>query len=232
MLSVTNISGTASRYPTISTGRRTPTPSFTPAYVDPEVAEARQFEDRLRYAERNGKFLAMTVKPNLHDRAQHELTTRFKVRPLDLEAVFVEALHRAADEAGADWRGVVAADAAPSNSSDWRNLNQLIAKKVIPEVEQALTDGDRTILAYHANWLARYGQVVMLSRVYEAVQAGKVHGYWLLLPASSQTEMPLMDGQAVPVITNNQWAAIPDGWCQNLHRSNGKESAPEMDKGR
>ena len=62
----------------------------------------------------------------------------------------------------------------------------------------------------------------MLAHVYETVQAGEVHGVWLLLPASSQTEMPLMDGQAVPVITNNQWAAIPDGWCQNVHRSNGK----------
>jgi len=222
VLSVTNISSTVPRYPTISTGRRTPTPSFRPAYVDPEVAEARQFEDRLRYAEKNGSFLAMTVKPNLHDRAQHELTTRFAVKPVDLEAVFIEALHQAADEVGADWRVVIAADAAPPNSSDWHNLNQLIAGKVIPQVEQALTDGDKTILAYHANWLARYGQVPMLSRVYEAVQADKVHGVWLLLPASSQTEMPLMNGQAVPVITNNQWAAIPDGWCQNRHRSDGQ----------
>jgi len=231
VLSVSDISSTSPRYPTISTGQRTPTPSFKPAYVTPEVAEARDFEDRLRYAEKNGLFLAMTVKPNLHDRAHRELTTRFDVSPLDLEAVFVEALHRAADEVGADWRVVVAADAAPHNSSDWRNLNQLIATKVIPIVEQSLTNGDKTILAYHANWLARYGQVVMLSRVYEAVQAGKVHGVWLLLPASSQTEMPLMDGQAVPVITNNQWAAIPESWCENLHRSNGKEPAPATDKG-
>lgn len=227
VLSVTNVTSTAPRYSTISTGRHTPTPPSKPAYVSPEEAEARQFEDRLRYAEKNGTFLAMTVKPNLHDRAKEELTGRFEVHPLDLEALFVGALHRAADEVGADWRVVVAADASPTNSGDWRNLNQLIASKVIPQVEQALTEGEKTILAYHPNWLARYGQVPMLSHVYEAVQAGKVHGVWLLLPASSQTEMPLMDGQAVPVITNNQWAAIPDGWCQNLHRSNGKEETDD-----
>ena len=174
------------------------------------MAEARQFEDRLRYAEKNGLFLAMTVKPNLHDRARHELATRFKVYPLDLEAVFVKALHQAADEVGADWRVVVAADAAPQNSSDWRNLNQLIATKVIPVVEQVLTDGDKTILAYHANWLARYGQVVMLSRVYEAVQAGKVHGFGVPPPVPRPR---CTDGSdAVPVITSNQWAAIPGSW--------------------
>ena len=231
VLSVTNISGTVSRYPTISTGRRTPTPSFKPAYLAPEIAEARQFEERLRYAEKNGSFLAMTVKPNQHDRAQHELSTRFEVQPLDLEAVFVKALHQAADEVGADWRVVVSADVAPPNTSDWRNLNQLIAGKVIPQVEQVLTEGDKTILAYHPNWMARYGQIPMLSRVYEAVQAGKVHGVWILMPASAQNEMPLMDGKAVPVFTPNQWAVIPDSWCQNLHRSNGKEANPEADTG-
>ncbi|MFQ5474118.1 MAG: hypothetical protein ACE5FA_14710, partial [Dehalococcoidia bacterium] len=55
--------------------------------------------------------------------------------------------------------------------------------------------------------------------VQEAVQAGRVHGTWLLIPGSPQTEMPLLDGKAVPVITNNQWAAVPESWCQNLHRT-------------
>ena len=58
----------------------------------------------------------------------------------------------------------------------------------------------------------------MLSRVAQAVQEGRLHGAWLLIPASPQTEMPLLDGAAVPVITNNQWAHIPESWCQNLHR--------------
>ena len=30
---------------------------------------------------------------------------------------------------------------------------------------------------------------------------------------------PLLDGAAVPVITNNQWAHIPESWCQNMHRA-------------
>jgi hypothetical protein len=47
----------------------------------------------------------------------------------------------------------------------------------------------------------------------------RLHGAWLLIPASPQTEMPLLDGAAVPVITSNQWAYIPESWCQNLHRA-------------
>lgn len=231
VLSVTDVTGTGPRYTTISTSPRVPTPSFKPDYVDPEIAEARQFEDRLRYAEKNGTFLVMTVKSNLYERAKEELTERFEVQALDLETLFIDSLHKAADEAGADWHVVVAADAAPPNSGDWRNLNQLIASMVIPKVEQVLTEGEKTILTYHPNWLARYNQLPMLSHVYEAVQAGKIHGVWILLPASSQTTMPLMDGVAVPVITSNQWASIPDSWCQNLHRSNGRDESPKAEPG-
>lgn len=220
VLSITDASGTPSRFATI-TGT-TPAPKFHPPEITPEVAEARQFEERLRYAEKDGAFMALTIKPNMYERARQELLERFDVRPLDLERVFLDALRKAVEEAGADWDVVVSADAAEPNSVDWRNLNQLIAGKVIPKVEKAIIQGDKTVVIYHLNWLGRYDQVVMLSRVQEAVQAGRVHGTWLLIPASPQTEMPLLDGKAVPVITNNQWAAVPESWCQNLHRSNGK----------
>ena len=49
---MTDPSATPPRYPTIA---RTSAPaSFRPTYVAPEVAEARAFEERLRWAERDG----------------------------------------------------------------------------------------------------------------------------------------------------------------------------------
>jgi len=180
--------------------------------VPPDIAEARAFEERLRYAENHGSFLALTVKPNLYDAARKEITGRFATRALDLERVFVTALRHAADAVGADWNIVVNADATDHRSEDWRNLNHLIASKVIPQVEQSLLQDNvtsQTVLAFNLNWLERYGQVVMLTRISQAVQDGRLHGAWLLIPASPQTEMPLLDGAAVPVITNNQWAHIP-----------------------
>jgi serine/threonine protein kinase len=223
VLSVSETSGTPPRYPTVVsppgaavTGR---------PVVSPEEAEARVFEERLRYAERNGAFLALTVKANVYRHAFSELTARFETRPLDLERVFLDALRKASDEVGANWDVVVKADAAPPDSTDWRNLNQLIASRVIPKIEEACIQGDRTVLAYNLNWLARYGQVeVVLTRVQQAVHDARLHGAWLLIPASPQTEMPLLDGVAVPVITSNQWAHVPESWCQNLHRSGGTSS--------
>ena len=227
VLSVTDASSAPHRYSTIVRPAGTPGPTFQPTYVPPELAEARSFEERLRYAEKNGSFLALTVAPKYFDLAQSELISRFAVRPLDLEHVFLDALRHAADEVGADWAVVVNADAAEHNSADWRNLNHLIASKVIPQVEQAMVQNNvtgQTVLSYHLNWLERYGQVVMLSRVAQAVQDGRLHGAWLLIPASPQTQMPLLDGAAVPVITANQWAHIPESWCQNLHRTDTKKN--------
>ena len=226
-LSVTDASSAPQRFSTLVRSSGTPTPHFQPTFVPPELAEARAFEDRLRYAEKDGSFLALTVAPKYYDLAHGELTNRFATRLLDLERVFLDALRQAAEEVGADWTVVVNADAADHKSEDWRNLNHLIASKVIPQVEQALLQGNttgQTVVAYHLNWLARYDQVVMLSRVAQAVQDGRLHGAWLLIPASPQTEMPLLDGAAVPVITANQWAHIPESWCQNLHRTDTKKN--------
>ncbi|MDE8346400.1 MAG: BREX system serine/threonine kinase PglW [Acidocella sp.] len=225
VLSVTGASSTLPRYSTLD--RAAGTPNFLPTYVPPDVAEARAFEERLRYAENHGSFLALTVRPNLYDAARKEITGRFATRPLDLERVFVTALRQAADAVGADWAVVVNADATDHRSEHWRNLKYLIASQVIPQVEQAMIQNNaagQTVLSYNLNWLERYGQVVMLSRVAQAVQDGRVHGVWLLIPASPQTDMPLLDGAAVPVITANQWACIPESWCQNLHRTDARKN--------
>lgn len=226
MLSVTGASSTLPRHSTLDRAAGA-APNFLPSYVQPDIAEARAFEERLRYAENHGSFLALTVKPSLYDAAREEITRRFATRPLDLERVFVTALRHAADAVGADWAVVVNADAADQRSEHWRNLNHLIASRVIPQVEQAMIHNSasgQSVLSYNLNWLERYDQVVMLSRVAQAVQDGRVHGVWLLIPASPQTEMPLLDGAAVPVITANQWAYIPESWCQNLHRADTKRN--------
>jgi serine/threonine protein kinase len=219
VLSISNVTKTPSRLQTIIRTPGTTTLHFKPSFVDPDVAEARQFEERLRYAKQEGSFLVLTVKPCFYQSAREALASRFVTRPLDLETEFLSSLRHAVKKVGADWNVVINADAALPQSVEWLRLNQLISSEVIPLVEQAVIQGDRTVLVYHLNWLQRYNHVVMLTRVQQAVQDGRLHGAWLLIPANPQTEGPLIDGVAVPVITTNQWARIPDSWCRNIHRA-------------
>ena len=44
---------------------------------------------------------------------------------------------------------------------------------------------------------------------------------WTLLPADDQTDRPLIDGDAVPVLTPNEWARIPRSWLKNLDYAEG-----------
>lgn len=217
VLSVTNTSGTPDRFSTIT--RPTPTPHFQPNYHAPDMVEAKQFEQRLRHAEKDGAFLALTAELKLYHLASTELSTRFDVQVVDLEGLLVDGLRAAATEVGADWNTVIKADAADRLSTDWRNLNQLIAAKVMPRIEAAVLRCTKTALLLNLNWLVRYEQMPLLTRIQLAVQAGQIHGAWLLIPATQGTAMPMLDGKAVPVITTNQWGEIPESWCQNLHRS-------------
>ena len=90
--------------------KRLPTePGQPPAEITPEVAQARQFEERLQRAIRDGTFIAMTVEPRGYLRAREELCHRFAVEPIDVEATFIQALRDVADGAKVKWDRVLGA---------------------------------------------------------------------------------------------------------------------------
>jgi hypothetical protein len=185
--------------------------------ISPEVADARQFEERLTRAARDGAFLALLVNPKYYQRACDELLSRFPVTLVDLEEVFIAALREAAQKAGVNWDLVIKTDATP-DQGDWSKL-LLLVRRAMPQVEQALSSTETTALAIYPGLLARYGQMDLLQRLRDKVgRRNGVHGLWLLLPGDQQATI---NGQAVTIIGPGQKARIPDGWLQNVHRSNG-----------
>jgi len=63
--------------------------------------------------------------------------------------------------------------------------------------------------------LARYGQLRVLERLQQT--AGRPEGppAVLVLPAADgQHQLPMIDGQALPVISSNQWIRVPQAWIQ------------------
>ena len=39
------------------------------------------------------------------------------------------------------------------------------------------------------------------------------------MSAPGTTDVPMLDGEAVPVLTRNEWARIPNDWLRNAHRT-------------
>ena len=187
--------------------------------TDPEVAEAQAFEHRLAASEKDGGILALMAYPRDVSAAARELR-RFRLTVIDLDELFHRELHAAANSHGiSDWGVVLAADADDRTSVGWRNLMRLVGL-AMPAVEQTIAATGGTVLIEHPGLLARYDQLGLFDRLRARVMdGGPLRTCWTLLPADDQTDRPLVDGHAVPVLTPNEWARVPRSWLKNLHRA-------------
>ncbi len=205
--------------PSITTGStivtRLPVRREPAEEITPEVADARQFDERLQHGIKDGAFLALTVRPSRLERTREELLRRFDLDCRSFDEVLIRNLKKKASEIGASWDIVVQSDVADSNSKDWDNLNRLV-RKTIPDVERELLRADKTILLTNPGLLARYGQLELLERLRDKVgRPDGIPGLWVLIPADEQNVLPVIDGEAVAVITRGQWARVPDAWIGN-----------------
>lgn len=216
------VSGSGStryRYPTRETG------GIPPARITPEMAAARQFDERLRHSRENGGFIALTAPPRWYTDAIELLKVRFDLEIFHMEAVLLNALEETAKEKRVKWEKVVAADAAPRESRDWGRLLQLV-RMAMPRVEALLFSAEKALLICYAGILARYDRMEIIDELRERsgmpLSAGGIPGAWLLIPGDGQSHLPLMEGKAVPVIGSGQHARVPESWLQNRHRADGK----------
>jgi hypothetical protein len=183
--------------------------------ITPEIADARQFEERLERGIKEGSFLALMVHPKYYERAASELCNRFPVELVDFESLFIDALRDVTTKAGAKWEAIVNADAIPG-SEPWKKFMVLV-NRAMPIVEQRLNAATETMLLTFPGLLARYDQMPLLERLREKVgRRDGIPGVWLLIPGDQQD---LLDGKAIPIISAGQRVRIPESWLRNMHRA-------------
>ncbi len=205
-VSLTTGSESISRYRT--------SPALPVGEVTPEVADARQFEERLDRGIKEGSFLALMVHPKYYERAAQELTQRFPVKLIDFEGLLIDALRDVATQAKVNWELVLKTDARPGEG-DWDKLMLLIGR-AMPVVEHQLSASGQTMLLIYPGLLARYDQMTLLERLREKVgRRNGIPGVWLLLPGDQQA---MLDGKAIPLISPGQRTRIPLSWLRNEHR--------------
>jgi hypothetical protein len=192
--------------------------------VDGEIAEARQFEERLEYAMRAGGFLALTVSPRWARHAEMELLRRFDLERLSFEGLLLASMREQARALKVEWQTVLAADISAPGSRDWTNLMRLV-QKALPQVLDQIAKRDKKILLVHPGLLARYQIMQIVDDLRDrAGRPGSLPGLWLLVPMSANG-LPAVDGTPVPVISSAQWSRIPQAWINNAHRA-GTATAP------
>lgn len=181
-----------------------------PEEITPEIADSRQFEERLDRGIKEGSFLALIVNPKCYQRAVKELQNRFAVEVVDVEGLIVDTLRDVASKANAKWEALVNADAKPG-SEPWKKFMVLI-NRAIPIVEKQLSRSSKTLLLIYPGLLARYDQMPMLERLRERVgRKDGVAGIWMLIPGDTQA---MLDGKAIPIISPGQKTRIPEQWIR------------------
>ncbi len=189
-----------------------------PTEVTAEIAEARQFEERLAYAAKAGGFLTLTVQPRLARHAEAELLRRFELARVSFDALLLAAMQEQSKALKVDWQVVLRADATSPGSRDWTNLMRLV-QKAVPAVRAQLAAQRKKVLLVHPGLLARYQLMSLLEEMRDqAGRPGSLPGLWLLVPMQL-SGLPAIDGVPVPVISSAQWSPIPQAWIENAHRA-------------
>lgn len=190
--------------------------SGTSARPTDELAIAfRELDRRLRTLVESGGFLALSVDPRRLDTAARAVTQAVGGTHLSLDAMLVKRLRALVEEApGADWAKVLEADAR-KGERPWTRLLQVL-DKALPTVEEALTQTAGVAVLTDVGLLARYGKMDLLERLREQVtrQATDtpLKAVVIVTPSRGAGALPTVDGQPIPVITQNQWARLPSGW--------------------
>lgn len=208
-----------------STLRRSTT-SAEPVAVGPEAQTARQFEQTVSRAVSDGRVLIITCALPRLTFAGRELTRRFGLESVSLDALLTGAMREAARQAGADWRVVLSADRAARDSTEWRRLQALVARS-LPMVRQHFHEASKPLLLEHIGLLVRYGQLGLIQSLRDEAQQAVRPARLILVPGDDQRHAPRLDGVALPVITPADWASMPRAWLENLHRGSATQEPSE-----
>lgn len=217
-----------------SIGSRRDTATST-RHVDsssPETVEARQTEDRLQHAYRDGGFLVLTVKPSYLRACERNLMHRFPdLERVSFDDLLFEQLRIKSQEYEFPWSDLYESDAEGQTSEDWHNLLHLMSE-VGPSIETELMNREQPLLLVHPGLIARYEMMSVLQTLRDRVgHDAACPSVWVLVATDSQNDMPHLDGVQIPLISKGQRAAVSENWIDNLHRGRSEEMAAENTSG-
>jgi hypothetical protein len=196
-----------------SATRLTPRFHEVPPAERDDFETARDTEHKLSVGARQGGFLILTASMNHYYEAVAEIVRRFHLEVIDLDRTLLDAMRVIAGTRGHKWDRVLTADAEAPESHHRARLAALLAE-AIPSVETALRNRTGPALLVNPGLLARYNQLSLIDRLREDPGPG----VWLLV-AGQDTHKPMIDSEAVPLISPNTWARVNLYWIQNLHRA-------------
>jgi hypothetical protein len=208
--------------------RRTTANSSRHIEITPDVAEAREFEERLQHAFDEGGFLVLMVRPSRMRACEANLLKRFDLERVSFDSLLFEALRDEAQELEVDWQVVEQADGSGTGNQDWKNLLHLVSMAQ-SKIEHELLSREQHLLLVHPGLIARYDMMSLLETLRDRVgHDAQCPGAWVLVPTDEQNDMPFLDDAEIPLISPGQRTKVSEAWIDNLHRGRRKDEGGRM----
>lgn len=172
--------------------------------VTPEIADARQFEERINRAEKSGSFLVLNVDHRLYQLSIDEIQQRCDLEVVDLEQQFIENLRIESEKAEVSWKQLLEVDADPG-VGHWPNL-MILVERVLDNLEKQILSTDKTVLLVYSGVLDPYGKKQSFLASLEQHVGRELFGLWVLIPGHEN--IPTINGRTL----------IPKSWLENKHR--------------
>ena len=183
---------------------------------DDGADDARTLDERLQRVVETRGFLALSVGPRHLLRVERHLAAALALTPFSLEAALIRHMRAVAGEAGADWKVVLAADAAPAGGTDRRRLDQLV-RRAVPRLQREIADAPDPLLLARPGLLARYRRLDALAAVQDAGQRGIAPAARILcFAADAAVEGPVIDDRPLPIVFAAAWVRPGRAWLARL----------------
>ncbi len=198
--------------------------------VTPDIAAARQCEERLLHAYDEGGFLVLTVRPSRMRACEISLLRRLgeegrALHRVSFDELLFQTVREEAEQLDVDWNVVQRADASQPGNQDWKNLLHLVSLAQ-PHIETRLLEcADHTLLV-HPGMIARYDMMSLLETLRDRVGHDvNCPGLWVLVAADEQHDMPFLDGAEIPLISPGQRVRVSEAWIDNRHRGRANDGS-------
>ncbi|MGF0247799.1 protein kinase domain-containing protein [Rhodococcus erythropolis] len=170
-----------------ATGHLSSVPTFHTRLARPSTApdgRGSDIEMLLETSIRDRTFRALGVPMGVSDDLATALSTRFSAEHIDVTDVVLGHLRSVADQAGAPWDAILAADAGPATERE--NLKGFVSQ-AIPTLVAAVNQADRPVVLTDLSMLAGYELLAAALMNWIDITSPPAHAVWALIPQPEES---------------------------------------------
>ena len=178
------------------------------------LQRANAFSHEIGIALADKRLLVLRVQPKAFGPAVAQIAKAFSLRPVSIDALFVEALREVAAQKGIDFAKIYAADAAWPDGPESAKLRAVLEIIRRAHVTPALLFPAEPILVSDWGLLFRYDMLSLYTELRDACGSGAHPGALCVLPADDAEQSIVLDGHTFPEFDQSRVLPVPSAWLR------------------